>query len=99
VLRAPYVDAKGGRHVNLLLTCGWHGVARHFHYVPDILLLFLYCAPAGFDRLLNFSYFFYLSALLIDRCGRIDARCRAKYGAVWDAYEKMVPWKLIPGLW
>ncbi len=99
VLRAPYRDAQGGRHVNLLLTCGWHGVARHFHYVPDILLLFLYCAPAGLDRLLNFSYFFYLTALLVDRTGRIDARCRAKYGKVWATYEAMVPWKLIPGVW
>lgn len=99
VLRAPYRDAQGGKHVNLLLTCGWHGVARHFHYVPDILLLFLYCAPAGLDRLLNFSYFIYLTALLVDRTGRIDARCRAKYGKVWAAYEEMVPWKLIPGVW
>jgi 7-dehydrocholesterol reductase len=78
VLRAPYQDATGAMHCNLLLACGYHGIVRHFHYAPDIFLLFLYCAPAGFTRLLPFTYFLYLTALLLDRCQRIDRRCHAK---------------------
>ena len=100
-IAAPYRDARGGRHENLLLTCGYHGVVRHFHYAPDILLLALYCAPAGapWQAPLAWSYFAYLSALLIDRCGRIDARCAAKYGKKWDEYCRAVPYKLLPGIW
>ena len=98
-IRAPYRDASGIQHENLLLTCGWHGFVRHFHYLPDILLLFLYCAPAGFDAPLAWTYFFYLSSLLIDRCLRIDARCAAKYGVAWEKYQSLVPWRLIPYVW
>ena len=99
-IRAAYTDAAGGRHENLLLTCGYAGVVRHFHYVPDILLLALYCGPSGlpWERPLAWSYFFYLTGLLVDRCQRIDARCEAKYGAAWRAYVAKVPFKLIPGV-
>ena len=78
VFRARYRDATGAIHCNLLLACGYHGIVRHFHYAPDIVLLLLYCAPAGFTRVLPFTYFVYLTALLLDRCQRIDRRCRAK---------------------
>ena len=98
-IRAPYRDASGIQHENLLLTCGYHGFVRHFHYIPDIILLFLYCAPAGFDAPLAWTYFFYLSSLLIDRCLRIDARCAAKYGIAWEKYQNLVPWRLIPYVW
>jgi 7-dehydrocholesterol reductase len=101
-IKAPYFDGDGRRHENLLLTCGWHGLGvRHFHYAPDILLLLLYCAPSGsvFEVPLAWSYFFYLTGLLLDRCARIDARCCAKYGAAWQRYVREVPWKLIPGVW
>ena len=99
-IRAPYTDAAGGRHENLLLTCGYAGVVRHFHYLPDIALLALYCAPAGlpWERPLSWSYFVYLTSLLVDRCQRIDARCEAKYGAAWRAYVAKVPYKLVPGV-
>jgi len=99
-IRAAYTDAAGGRHENLLLTCGYAGVVRHFHYVPDIMLLALYCGPSGlpWERPLAWSYFFYLTGLLVDRCQRIDARCEAKYGAAWRAYVAKVPFKLIPGV-
>ena len=97
-ISADYTDAAGGKHVNLLLTCGWHGVVRHFHYIPDIVLLALYCTPAGWpwERPLAWMYFFYLTALLIDRCDRIDARCAAKYGEAWKKYRLCVKYKLIP---
>jgi 7-dehydrocholesterol reductase len=98
-IRALYRDASGVQHENLLLTCGWHGYVRHFHYLPDILLLILYCSPAGFDAPLPWTYFFYLSSLLIDRCLRIDARCAAKYGVAWEKYQSLVPWRLIPYVW
>ena len=86
-------------HSALLSCCGFQGLARHFHYLPDIVNLFLYCAPAGFGRILPFSYFLYLTALLLHRTGRIDRRCHAKYGVAWEKYVKRVPYKLVPGVW
>jgi 7-dehydrocholesterol reductase len=99
-IRAAYRDAAGGRHESLLLTCGYHGLVRHFHYLPDIALLALYCGPAAlpWERPLAWSYFVYLTSLLVDRCQRIDARCEAKYGDAWRAYVRQVPYKLIPGV-
>jgi 7-dehydrocholesterol reductase len=98
VISAPYVDSTGCKHTNLLVASGWLGLVRHFHYVPDICLLFLYCAPTGFTRPLTFIYFFYLTGLLLDRCQRIDARCCAKYGTAWQEYVLRVPYKLVPGV-
>lgn len=98
VIRAPYVDSTGKKYENFLLVCGYHKLVRHFHYLPDIVLLFLYCAPSGFSHPLTFTYFFYLTGLLVDRCQRIDARCSAKYGKAWDEYVRRVPYKLIPGV-
>ena len=36
--------------------------------------------------------------LLFDRAFRDDARCAAKYGAYWDQYRKLVPYKVVPGV-
>ena len=55
-------------------------------------------APAGRGRWLPFTYFFYLTGLLVDRTARIDSRCAAKYGPQWGEYAARVPYKLIPGL-
>ena len=51
------------------------------------------------SRVLPHLYFIYLTALLVDRTYRIDARCHAKYGKHGEAYCKMVPYRLIPGVW
>jgi 7-dehydrocholesterol reductase len=95
---ANFTDAQGKIHETFLLCCGYYKVARHFHYLPDIILLLLYCAPCGPPSTpLPYLYFWYLTALLLDRCDRIDRRCATKYGAAWTAYVTAVPYKLIPG--
>ena len=43
-------------------------------------------------------FFFGSQILLFDRAFRDDARCAAKYGAHWDQYRKLVPYKVVPGL-
>jgi len=30
---------------------------------------------------------------------RDDAKCRAKYGADWEAYCGKVPWRILPGVY
>ena len=99
VIRAAYTTADGQRHTALLSCCGYQALSRHFHYLPDIVNLFLYCSPAGFSRVLPHLYSLYLTALLVDRTYRIDARCHAKYGKQWEAYVKLVPHRLIPRFW
>ena len=99
VIRATYHTSDGKRHAALLSCCGYQGLSRHFHYLPDIVNLFLYCSPAGFEHVLPFLYFIYLTILLLDRTSRIDQRCHAKYGLQWEEYCRRVPYRLVPGIW
>jgi 7-dehydrocholesterol reductase len=99
IIRAKYTTADGRERDNILLASGWNGLSRHFHYLPDILNLVNYCVPAGFSRLLPWTYCIYLTILLVDRTWRIDEKCLAKYGKFYEDYMKLVPRRLIPGLW
>ena len=137
---ATYTDGRGATRRSLLLASGWWGLARHFHYVPEIAVAALWTAPCGSPlaaplawfyvffltvrndetgekkeergawaarlapRAFFFShpspppFFFGSQILLFDRAFRDDARCAAKYGAHWDQYRKLVPYKVVPGL-
>jgi len=99
LIRASYVTADGSQHENLLLASGWWGLARHFHYVPEILLALAWSLPAGFSHFLPYFYVVYLTILLVDRASRDDRRCHKKYGVAWEEYCRRVPWKIIPGVY
>lgn len=99
LIHARYITADGLEHANLLLASGWWGLARHFHYVPEILLALAWSLPAGFTHFLPYFYVVYLTILLLDRANRDDKRCRRKYGAAWEEYCRRVPWKVIPRLY
>lgn len=96
ILLAKYVTADGKEHESILLASGYWGVARHFHYVPEILLALAWSLPAGFDNFVPYFYVVFLTILLLDRAVRDDRRCRTKYGAAWDAYCAKVRYKVIP---
>ena len=82
---------------SLLLASGWWGLARHFHYVPEILLAFCWSAPALFSGgLLPYTYVAWLVLLLTHRSYRDDTKCGAKYGAVWARYCSLVPARILP---
>ncbi len=93
---AKYVTADGKERESLLLLSGWWGLSRHFHYVAEISLALAWTMPAGFGRVVPFAYVAFLTALLVDRAGRDDRRCRAKYGADWERYCERVPWRILP---
>ncbi len=95
-MTAKYVTADGKERESLLLLCGWWGLSRHFHYVTEIGLALAWTLPAGLAHLVPYTYVAFLTALLVDRAGRDDRRCRAKYGADWDRYCERVPWRIIP---
>jgi len=94
---AKYVT-KDGEGTSLLLTSGWWGLARHFHYIPEIAASFFWCVPALFVSPLPYFYPVYLTILLFDRAWRDDARCADKYKQYWVEYCKAVPYKIIPGI-
>ena len=96
---ARYETADGVEHDNIQLASGWWGVARHFHYVPEIILALAGSLPAGFVNFLPYFYVVYLTILLIDRAGRDDRRCHKMYGAAWEEYCRRVPWKVFPGVY
>jgi 7-dehydrocholesterol reductase len=98
LLVGHYTTERGEKKESVLLASGWWGLARHFHYVPEIMAAFFWCVPALFDNLLPYLYVIFLAALLTDRAFRDDNRCAAKYGTDWDAYRKLVPWRIIPGV-
>ncbi|MGH3131213.1 MAG: 7-dehydrocholesterol reductase [Gaiellaceae bacterium] len=99
ILLARYRTNDGAERENLLLVSGYWGLARHFHYVPELILALCWALPAGGAHFVPYFYFVFLGALLFDRAGRDDMRCAAKYGATWEEYRRRVPYKIVPGLY
>lgn len=101
IIIGHYVTEEGVEKENLLLASGYWGLARHFHYVPEILGALFWSLPAAFGstlHLLPFFYVIFLTALLTDRAFRDDNRCAKKYGKDWDAYRRAVPYRILPGI-
>ena len=98
VIRAKYVTEDGRQRESLLLVSGWWGVARHFHYVPELMLAFFWSLPALFENTMPYFYFIFLFFLLTHRTFRDDVKCGTKYKKYWEEYCKRVPYKMIPGI-
>ncbi|CAM9554575.1 unnamed protein product [Ectocarpus fasciculatus] len=97
-ITAGYINARGEKASSLLLCTGWWGVARHFHYLPEITGAFFWTVPALFETPTPYFYVIFLVLLLTDRAFRDDTRCRGKYGKHWDKYCAQVPYKIVPGI-
>lgn len=99
LITARYTPADGVQRQNLLLASGWWGVARHFHYVPELMLAAAWTIPAGFTHFIPWFYWVFLFILLMDRARRDEGRCAAKYGEDWKLYTDRVRWRVLPGVW
>ena len=95
-LLAHYKTEEGHAKRSILLASGWWGIARHFHYVPELTAAFFWSAPALFTHFSPYFYVCYLAILLLDRAFRDDRRCAAKYGKDWNKYCELVPYKIVP---
>ncbi|CEG56507.1 phosphatidylethanolamine N-methyltransferase family domain-containing protein [Legionella fallonii] len=93
---AHYKTSDGESKQSLLLASGWWGVARHFHYVPEIAGAFFWSLPALFENFSPYFYVCFLTVLLLDRAFRDDKRCANKYGQYWTKYCELVPYKIVP---
>ena len=96
LIQANYQTLQGERKESILLASGWWGLARHFHYVPELLATFFWTVPALFVHFSPYFYLLFLTCLLLDRAWRHDRRCLDKYGSSWEAYCQKVPYKLVP---
>ena len=83
-------------YVNAVVHAGWWGLARHFHYLPELVGAFCWTVPALARQCLPYFYVVFLTLLLTDRAFRDDMRCASKYGKFWTQYTKSVPYKMVP---
>lgn len=96
LIHATYVTQNGETKKTLLLTSGWWGLSRHFHYVPEVMGAFFWALPALFSNFFPYFYVIFLSILLVDRAFRHDSRCANRYGKYWNEYCQKVPYRIIP---
>jgi len=99
VVKAEYDIYERNKKVtkkSILLCSGYWGIARHFHYIPELIFALMICIPFYNASYLQYFYFFYLCLLLIDRTSRDDERCSQKYGKFWTEYCEHVPYKMLP---
>jgi 7-dehydrocholesterol reductase len=94
--KAYYKTEDGVQRESLLLASGFWGVARHFHYIPELLGALFWSLPALFVNFYPYFYFCFLTILLFDRAQRDDERCLKKYKDGWQEHCKKVPYKIIP---
>ncbi|KAJ2048235.1 C-24(28) sterol reductase [Coemansia sp. S16] len=83
-------------HGNKLLIDGWYAYARKPHYTADLVMSLSWGLITGFGSFFPYFYLTFFTIVLVHRVGRDDARCARKYGADWDEYMRVVPWKFVP---
>ncbi|KAL5361138.1 ergosterol biosynthesis ERG4/ERG24 family-domain-containing protein [Aspergillus floccosus] len=98
VIRAQYATGSGDVHESQLLYSGCWGIVRHPNYVGDIIFSFCTCLTCGWNHILPYIYFIYMTCLLVHRSHRDEKRCSTKYGAYWEEYKRLVPWRMVPGI-
>ncbi|CAF1268388.1 unnamed protein product [Didymodactylos carnosus] len=99
LIRAKYRLLNGNESESLLLANGYWGISRHFHYIPELVLAFLWSCPNGFHYVLPYLYVIILFILLMHRAHRDDQKCKLKYGQYWLDYCEKVKFRVWPGIY
>jgi delta14-sterol reductase len=81
---------------NRILVSGWWGLGRHLNYTGEILVYLAIAMTTGAQSIGPYLLPLWLTGLLAHRALRDERRCRAKYGALWDAYCARVPFRMMP---
>ncbi|KAL5554458.1 hypothetical protein UlMin_041859 [Ulmus minor] len=94
-IMASYTTTSRETKTSLLLTSGWWGLSRHFHYLPEILAAF-----SGQFLFLPYFYVLFITILLFHRAKRDDDRSHpCTYEKYWKLYCKKIPYQIIPGIY
>ncbi|GMG23500.1 unnamed protein product [Ambrosiozyma monospora] len=94
VLKNPkYITCANG---SVLLTDGWYKYARKLHYTADFTQSLTWGLNCGFASFFPWFFPVFFFVVLIHRTTRDIAKCKKKYGADWDRYEKECPYLFIP---
>ncbi len=83
-----------------LLYGGFWGLARHINYLGELGMATGLTLALG--RPLDpwpWLYPLYYVAFLVPRQADDDRRCKAKYGQLWDEYCRLVPYRIVPGIY
>ncbi|KAL7355222.1 C-24(28) sterol reductase [Histoplasma ohiense] len=79
-----------------ILCSGWFGLARKVHYTCDFYFAGCWGLITGFKSPFPWFYPVFFTVMIIHRARRDIHRCRIKYGAAWEEYERRVPYLFIP---
>lgn len=79
-----------------LLADGWYGLARKVHYTCDAYFAITWGLITGFNSPFPWFYPVFFCGMIAHRAMRDIQRCRQKYGAAWEEYERQVPYLFIP---
>ncbi len=83
-----------------LLVNGFWGVSRHVNYLGEVTMATAIALSVGYPTTIwPWLYPLYYVALFIPRERDDDARCAAKYGALWQQYRERVPYRIIPRIY
>lgn len=98
------VDRRTGKQTtkkSLLLASGFWGTARHFQYLFELMAAWAWCLMANpfVNGVIPLFYAAFLTYLLVDRANRDSEKCHLKYGKYYEAYCKLVPFKILPGVY
>lgn len=105
-IQAEYtvVDRKTGietKKTSLLLASGFWGVARHFQYLFELVAAWSWCLLSNpfKNGAIPLFYCVFLTWLLLDRAKRDSQKCHQKYGKFYEEYCRLVPYKILPGVY
>ena len=101
--KAEYLDVKYERDGKIvdskLLLSGHWGFSRHTNYTYEILTSGMWSAVGYQYGPVPFMYLLYIIILLVHRIYRDEAKCSKKYGKYWKEYCKLVPYRLVKGVY
>ena len=101
--KAEYLDVKYERDGKIvdskLLLSGHWGFSRHTNYTYEILTSGMWSAVGYQYGPIPFMYLLYIIILLVHRIYRDEAKCSKKYGKYWKEYCKLVPYRLVKGIY
>jgi delta14-sterol reductase len=85
---------------NRVLVSGFWGLSRHINYLGELAMASGLALSLGWpSSIWPWLYPIYYLVLLIPRQLDDDKRCAQKYGPLWDAYCRAVPYRIVPWIY